>query len=103
MSVADLGGDDVGVAAHDDETLLVGDAAVVGEPEQLVVSSGVADLGDGDLDLERFLAATGEDRAENLRVGVRECAAGDVPAVVGVAAEIGHAYACDAEVLELVV
>src|SRR3954447_11524990 len=103
VSVADLGGDDVGVAAHDDETLLVGDAAVVGEPEQLVVSGGFAYFGDGDLDLERLLTAAGEDRPEDLRVGVRERAAGHVPAVVRVAAEIGHANAGHAEVLELVV
>ena len=93
----------LGRPAHHGVVVLVGDLAVVGEPVDRVVGGGVPHLGHEQLDLVGLLAAAGEDRAEGLGVGVREAAAGDVAAVVGVAAHVGQPDAGDPEVLELVV
>jgi hypothetical protein len=82
--------------------VLLGDRAVVGQPVELVVRGPLPHLGDDELDLVR-LAGLGEDRAEGLRVGVGQAAAGDVAAVVLVAAQVGVADAGQAQVLELVV
>jgi len=94
--------DRLGLPAHHDEAMLVGDRAVVGEAVHLVLSGGLAHLRDHDLDLVG-LGLLGEDRAERLRVGVGQAAAGHVAAVVGVAAQVGEAHTRDAQVLELVV
>ena len=99
---AHLGGERFGLAAHDEEAGLVDDRAVVGEPVELVVVGGRADLGHADLDLVGLLLL-GEDRAERLRVGVGQRAGGDVAPVVGVAAQVGQPDAGDAQVLVLVV
>ncbi len=42
----------VGLAAHDDHALLVGDRAVVGDPVELVLLRRATDLRDDELDLE---------------------------------------------------
>ena len=100
--LAQVAGDRLGLAAHDDEVGLVDDRAVEGEPVELVVLGAVADLGDAELDLEG-LRLLGEDLAEGLGVGVGDDPAGDVAAVVGVAADVGQADAGDAQALELAV
>ena len=97
-----MAGDGVGLAAHDDEVGLVDDRAVEGQPVELVVLGGVADLGDAELDLVG-LHLLGEDRAEGLGVGVGDHPAGDVAAVVGVAADVGQPDAGDPQALELAV
>ena len=100
--LAQVAGDGLGLAAHDDEVGLVDDRAVEGEPVELVVLRAVADLGDAELDLEG-LRLLGEDLAEGLGVGVGDDPAGDVAAVVGVAADVGQADAGDPQALELAV
>ena len=59
----------LGLTAHHDVAVLVGDRAVVGEPVDLVVVRRPADLGDDELDLQR-LGLGGEHGAEGLRVRV---------------------------------
>ena len=56
----------------DHEPVLVGHRAVVGQPVDLVAGGVVADLGDDELDLIRFLAAWEKIGPEGLRVGVGE-------------------------------
>src|SRR5690349_6208230 len=68
---------------------LVEDRAVEQQPVEPVVRRGLPDLADAQLHLERLLLL-GEDRVERLRVRVGERPAGDVPAVVGVAAHVGQ-------------
>ncbi len=97
-----VGGQRLAGAAHDDEAVLLGDRPVVGEAVELVVGGRLPHLGDDELHLVR-LAGLGEDRAEGLGVGVGEPAAGDVAAVVLVAAQVGVAHAGQPQVLELVV
>src|SRR4030095_14215595 len=86
----------------DDECGLADDGAAEGEPIELVVLRGGADVGDAELDLEG-LRLLREDLAEGLGIGVGDDPAGDVAAVVGVPADVGEAHAGDPQTLELAV
>jgi len=90
MTFGQNGGDRLGRTSHHDDAVLLGHAAVVGQAVELVLGARHAHLGHGDLHLERFLSPAGEDRAEDLGVGVGEGPAGDVTTVVGVSAQIRH-------------
>ena len=103
VGVLERGDDRLGRAAHHDEMRLVGDRPVVGDPVQLrrFGLAVVSDLGHAQLDLVR-LGLLGEDGAQRLRVDVGQLPAGDVAAVVGVAAGVGELDAAAAQVVELV-
>src|SRR5579862_6148240 len=70
-SRADAFGDRLGVTSEDGEAILVGDRPLVRDVVQLVRAPPGPELGDEDLDLERF-HLVGEDVSEELGVQVRE-------------------------------
>jgi hypothetical protein len=96
-------GDLLGRAAERHEARLVGDGAGPGDPVDLVGVRGDADLGDHDFDLEGLTGRFAEDRAQRLRVPVRDAARRDVAAVELVAGHVGVRDAGLAQVLVLVV
>ncbi|MDQ0712214.1 hypothetical protein QFZ55_001666 [Streptomyces luteogriseus] len=103
MALVQIAADLLGVAAHRDRAVLVHDGTVVRQPVDLVALGRLADLGDDQLHLVRLLGGAGEDRAQRLRVDVRQAPGRHIVPVVGVTPQVGVAHAADPEVLVLVV
>ena len=103
VGLVELLDDRFGRAAHHHEMRFVGDRPVIGDAVELgrLGLAEMCDLGHAQLDLVG-LGLLGEDRAERLRVHVRQLAAGDVTPVVGVAAGVGELDAAAPQVVELV-
>ncbi|GAB1330596.1 hypothetical protein ACE1SV_49350 [Streptomyces sennicomposti] len=103
VTLIEIAADLLGVAADRDRAVLVHDRTVVRQPVDLVTLRGLPHLGDHQLHLVRLLRRTGEDRAQRLRVDVRQTARGHVVPVVGVTTQVGVAHTADAQILVLVV